>query len=254
MKIKVLGCYGAEMPGFKTTCFIINDSTLLDAGAITSVLTHDEQLTLKNILVTHSHLDHIKDIPLLADNLVDSKPYKVNIISTNSIVDIIKNNLFNNQIWPDFTRIPDTKNPVIAFREIETEKAFEFESLKVTAIEVNHVVPAVAYLIEDSQGAVAFSGDTGATDRFWQVVNSTADIKAVFLETSFPNNMRELADLSGHLTPALMANELKKLNRADIPIYIYHLKPRFLDLIRSELNSLGNSRISIINMGDTFTF
>lgn len=242
------------MPGFKTTCFRINDSTLLDAGAITSVVTQEEQSKIKDILVTHSHLDHIKDIALLADNVVETNPHTINIISTKSIIDIIRKNLFNDKIWPDFSKIPDTETPVITYREIEAEQNFELNGLKISAIEVNHVVPTIGYLIGDKQGTVAFSGDTCSTDRFWEKINSTDNIKGIFVETSFPNSMRELADLSGHLTPSVMADEIKKLNRDDIPIYIYHLKPSFLDLIKSEINSLNNSHISIINMGDTFTF
>ncbi len=254
MIIKVLGCYGSEMPGFKTTCFRINDSTLLDAGAITSVMTHEEQSKIKDILVTHSHLDHIKDIALLADNAVDTSPHTINVISTKSIVDIIRENLFNGRIWPDFSKIPNAEAPVITYKEIEPEQDFELNGLNISAIEVNHVVPTIGYFIGDKHGTIAFSGDTGSTDKFWEKINSTDNIKGIFIETSFPNSMQELADLSRHLTPAVMADELKKLNRDDIPIYIYHLKPSFLDLIKSEIDSLNDSRISIINMGDTFTF
>ncbi len=254
MIIKVLGCYGAEMPGFKTTCFKINDSTLLDAGAITSVMTQEEQSKIKDILVTHSHLDHIKDIALLADNAVDTNPHTINVISTSNIIEIIRENIFNDMVWPDFTRIPVPEFPVITYIDIKPEEIFELNGLRISAIEVNHVVPTVGYFIEDTNGTVAFSGDTCSTDRFWEKINSTDNIKGIFLETSFPNNMQELADLSGHLTPAVMADEIKKLHRDDIPIYIYHLKPSFLDLIKSEIDSLNDSRISIINMGDSFTF
>ena len=252
MKIKILGCFGAEMPGYRTTCFKIDESTLVDAGAITSVLKHNEQVRIQNILVTHAHLDHVKDIPLLADNVIGSISQPVNIISSAEVIASLKEHLLNDKIWPDFTKIPTMENPVLRYREIELEKPFKVNNLTVTAVKVNHTVPAVGYIISDEENSFAISGDTGSTDRFWELTNETERIKAVFLETSFPNAMNELAIMSGHLTPEMMNEELKKLNSTDIPIHLYHLKPNFLDVLKDEIASIDDFHISILEQDKTY--
>lgn len=255
MEIKVLGCYGAEMPGFKTSCFMVNDSTVIDAGAITSTLTPAEQKGIRNILVTHSHLDHIKDIPLLADNIIGSNPGKVNIISSGEIIAILKEHLFNNRIWPDFSKIPTAEDSVITFKEVEAGKPFQVNGASITAIEVNHVVPTLGYVITENGSSVAILGDTRETDKIWQVLNETDNLKGIFIETSFPNDMEELAKVSGHLTPEMLAQELKKLkDKTDTRIYVYHMKPNFLDILKDELAALDNSNISILDLNQTFIF
>lgn len=255
MKLRVLGCYGAEMPNYKTTCFMVNESVLIDAGAITSVLEPAEQDGVKHILVSHSHLDHIKDIPLLADNVIGRNSHAVNIISSGKVIDILKNHLLNNKIWPDFTVIPSPDKPVLTFMEIEPEVPFDLDGLTVTAVEVNHPVPALGFVIEDKGSAIAVSGDTGPTDRLWQVINETENIKALFVETSFPNNMIEIAHLSGHLTPQMLEDEIKKLNNKDIPVYLYHLKPNSLEALEKEIEAVDyHSDLRALKMGEIFNF
>jgi len=165
MKIRVLGCSGAEIPGFKTMSFLINTSVLLDAGAATSSLTMKEQEEISDILITHSHLDHIKDVLFLADNLVGRPNKPINLITTSEIISIIQGSFLNNSVWPDFTIIPTVSDPIIRFKPIETEKEFRIDHLTVKAVEVNHTVKAVGYFITDGDSAILHSGDTGPTDR-----------------------------------------------------------------------------------------
>jgi len=254
MKIRILGCYGAETPGYKTTCFMINDSSLVDAGTITSVLSPKEQSKIKNIFITHSHIDHVKDIPLLADNLAGEKDHTVNIFSIGEVLDILRNNLFNNKLWPDFSVIPTKERPVLRFNEVTPGIPFLVDGLKVTAVEVNHTVPTIGYLIDDGRGAVAISGDTGPTERFWDAVNNAPNVKGLFLETSFPNEMADIAGLSLHLTPEMAVGEVNKLRNKDIPVYLYHLKPNYLDVLQKELSRINHHECSILKMDDVLEF
>ncbi|MDH3975001.1 MAG: 3',5'-cyclic-nucleotide phosphodiesterase [Deltaproteobacteria bacterium] len=255
MQIKVLGCYGAELPGFKTSCFMLNDSTLIDAGAVTSILTPHEQRGIRDILVTHSHLDHIKDIPLLADNIIGSNPGRINVISSGEVIAILKEHLFNNSIWPDFSKIPTPENPVINFKEIEVGKPFQINGTTVTAIKLNHVVPTLGYIFTENGSSVAILGDTRDTEEIWQALSKTDNLKGIFIETSFPDSMVELAQLSGHLTPKMLASELGKLKgKADTCIYVYHMKPNYLDTLKEEIRAIKNSNISILELNQTFIF
>ena len=254
MEIRVLGCHGAEMPGYRTTCFMINETTLVDAGSITSVLELGEQKAIKDILVTHSHLDHIKDIPLFADNIVGTLESHVNVISSKEVISVLKNHLFNNIIWPDFSRIPTPEKPVINFIEIEPGIPFKVNGLTVLAVEVNHPVPTLGYILSDDDGSMAILGDTGPTTEIWKTIGETKNMKGVFIETSFPNSMGDLAELSGHLTPDMLEKEIAKLNGSKIPVYVYHMKPNFLGTLESEISDLKNESISMLSLDQSLQF
>ncbi|MEK6726504.1 MAG: 3',5'-cyclic-nucleotide phosphodiesterase [Deltaproteobacteria bacterium] len=254
MKMKVLGCYGAELPGFKTMGLLLNDTLLVDAGSVTSSLSIEEQERISNILVTHSHLDHIKDILFLADNLAGRKKNHINIIATDEIISIIQGTFLNNMVWPDFTLIPTTSDPIIRLKKIKTEEKFQVDYLTVKAVDVEHTVKSVGYFISDGNGTIIISGDTGPTDRIWQIANEKKDMKAVFIETSFPNKLERLAEISKHLTPHLLKEELKKLKRTDIPVYIVHMKPQYIDILKKEITEIGHPSIHFLEQGQELEF
>ena len=115
-----------------------------------------------------------------------------------------------------------------------------------TAIRVNHIVPAVGFILRDGDSALLYSGDTSETRRIWEVGAKETRLKAAFIETSFPNDFRDLAKVSGHLTPEMLAREFVKLGRPDLPLYIYHLKPSYRAMIKSELLRLGLPNLSVL--------
>lgn len=254
MKIKILGCYGAEFPGYKTMSFLINDSLLLDAGSVTSSLSIKEQERISDILITHSHLDHIKDILFLSDNLTGRVTRPINLITTPEISSVIQKNFLNNTIWPDFTLIPTITEPVVRFRLIKTEETVSIDHLTVMAVDVNHTVDGVAYFISDGNATILHSGDTGPTERLWQVANDTKDLKAVFIEASFPNELTKLAEISKHLTPHMLGEELKKFKKQDVPVYVVHMKPQYLDVLIKELREINYPNLNILEQGQEFEF
>ncbi|HBG05515.1 MAG: MBL fold metallo-hydrolase [Geobacteraceae bacterium GWC2_58_44] len=235
MQLRVLGCSGAEFPGHHPSAFLIDDSLLLDAGTIGAVLTEEEQLRIRDILVTHPHLDHIRGIPLLADNVIlKGLPEGLNLISTCEIIAAIRAHLLNGVIWPDFTKIPSAENPVLSCTDILPEKEFRLGAFTVTAFKVNHTVPAVAYRITKNATTLLYTGDTGPTDRIWEMAG---DVSALLVEVSFPDAMEELALITGHLTPFLLTKELAKLGRLPPRILITHLKPQYFEQIREQLEA-----------------
>lgn len=254
MKIRVLGCYGAEFPGFKTMSLLINDTILLDAGSATSSLSFEEQDRISDIIITHSHLDHIKDILFLADNMAGRKRSPINVIAPDEIIVIIQKTFLNNTVWPDFTLIPTISDPVIRFKTIKTEEDVRIDHLIVKAVDVNHSINGVGYFISDGGATFMHSGDTGPTDRIWQIANKTDNLKAVFIETSFPNEMERVAEISKHLTPRLLKEELKKLNRTDIPVFIVHMKPQFIDVLTKEISEIGHPGIRFLVQGEELEF
>ncbi len=254
MKIRVLGCYGTELSGYNATSFLVNENILVDAGTIASALTMEEQLKIRSILLSHSHFDHIKGLFFLADNLFERFSATVNIYSTSGILDILKAHYFNNLLSPDFTAIPDKKNPVMRFNPIVPGERFEGNGLMVHAFKANHVVESVGYKLQDESGAILYSGDTGATPWIWREARAQKGLKAIFVETSFPNRLGELAKLTGHLTPSMLEEELQKIGDLDVPIFIFHMKPQYLETLTAEIEGLNHPNISVLKQGDEFTF
>lgn len=236
MKWQVLGSFGGSSPQCRTTSFLIDDTLALDAGAITQALSLDKQRGINDIVLTHSHLDHIASIPFLIENTFGQRDDAVEVLVSPPLLRTIQHHLFNNDTWPDFTRIPNELVPAIRLRSVEQRVPFSVNHLRLTAVPVNHTVPTHAYLVEDGAGAVLFTSDTGPTDEVWEVANRTNHLRAVIVEVSFPNRLQAVADLALHLTPQTLADELGKLRRR-VPVYLYHLKPPYLDELRHELAS-----------------
>ena len=250
MRIRVLGCYGAEMPGYKTSGFLINENTLLDAGTVVSVLSVEEQIKINNIIISHTHLDHIKDIQFLADNVMGKRDKPINLISTNGVISVLKRNILNDIVWPDFTTIPSKDKPILKFLSVQEKKELSIGELTVKPIATTHIVETVGYVIKDKKNAIIYTGDTGHTEEIWKIASRESNLKAVFAEVSFPNKMAELADVSGHLTAKGLGKELKKMGKPEIPVYVSHMKPQYLNIIEEDISDLENKKIKVLKQGD----
>ena len=251
MKIRILGCYGAQFPQFNPTGFLLNEHILIDAGTVTAVLGMEEQKVIDYILITHAHLDHIRDIAFLADNVKFKRQNPVVVISTATVIDQIKTHLFNNVIWPDFSSIPTMENPIVHFRSIGLDSPFYIDNMKIRAIRVHHTVETVSYVIDDGSRSVIFIGDTGPTEAIWEVANGLNNLKAIFVETSLPDSMADVAEITGHLTPSRLADELSKLHRNSLNVYLYHVKPQYFDRVSEEVEHLNNDNVRLLHDGET---
>ena len=252
MKLRVLGCSGGQVPGRKLSCFLIDDSLLVDAGCVTSVLDLRAQQKIKHILITHIHLDHVLALAMLADNLYGRCKTSINLWSTGEIVGGLKRFFFNNHIWPDFTRLTDNSQrvPVMKLRRLREEEPTRVGDHFVTAVRVHHVVPSFAFFIEKKAQTLLHVGDTGPTEKVWLRAQKYVNLRAIVAEASFPNRLQEIADASRHLTPQTLAREIKKLGKNEVPILVTHLKPAFRREIIAELRRLKNPRLKILADGD----
>jgi ribonuclease BN (tRNA processing enzyme) len=254
MKLRVLGCHGGELPKHRTTCFLVDGKLCVDGGAITSVLKLEEILQIDDIFLTHSHFDHMKDVPLMTDLLVGLRQKPVVVHGPAETMQAMDKDVFNNRVWPDFRKIPNEQQPVLALQEMPVRSPVSCHGYRIRAIPVHHPVYSVGYIFEWKNGAIAFSGDTGPTEELWRAINATPNVKAVFLEVSFPNQMQWLADASGHLTPQTVVAELEKLDRRGARIYLYHLKPSVIDEVKKEIAALGRDYLQICELDDVYNF
>lgn len=250
MKLRVLGCAGAEFPGHHPPAFLLNDSILIDAGTVGVALTEEEQLAIRHIFITHTHLDHIRGIAPLADTIINSScHHQVKVGGIGEHIAALRAHLFNNVIYPDFATIP-MATPVVRYVEVVPEQEMPVEEFTITPYRVNHIVPAVGYVVSDGKTAFLYTGDTGPTSRIWREAQS---VSAAIVEVSFPNEREDLALITGHLTPRLLVQELEKMNGTP-QILITHLKPQYRETIKEQISALGIPQIELLEEGKIYQF
>ncbi|MGE5172715.1 MAG: MBL fold metallo-hydrolase [Betaproteobacteria bacterium] len=258
MKVKILGCSGSEAIGRMPPGFLVNDVMMLDAGTITAALTIEAQSKITDVLISHTHLDHIKSVLFLADNILGRIEKPVNIRAVPQVIDAIRKHLMNNIIWPDFTKIRLPRNPgqpVLTYAPMQPGKTVSVAGLKVKAIPMNHPVPAVGFLVSDGKSSFLYSADTGPNEGLWKEASKAKNLSAIIVDTSFPNSLDGIADASGHFTPAQLRDDLNKAKvNNGVPIYIYHVKPVYEKKVISELNGLGRKNVKILKEGKTYYF
>ncbi len=253
MKLKVLGCFGGNIPGHGMTSLLINDTVALDAGWVSGALSLRDQEKVKDIFISHSHLDHTCTLPFLIDNNFSAPGFSLRIYAIPEVVASMKNHLFNKITWPDFTSLPNDLTPVLKLVEVRPEEPVLVNGLTIRPVLVSHIVPTTGFIVEDKKSCLAFSSDTGPTHRFWEIVNGVKNLKGIITETSFPDEFQDLADISGHLTPSTLDVELEKLER-DVPVYLYGGKPKHLKAIKQQVKALKRKKLTFLEQGKTYRF
>ena len=246
MRVRVLGCSGAIARDCKTTSFLIDQDTLIDAGTGVGDLTREDMLRIQDVFLTHSHLDHVACLPLMVDTIAAARagqPLRVHALT--ATIAALRQHLFNDLIWPDFTRLPSAESPLVTFHPIEPGATRQVQGRTIEALPAEHSVPAVGYAARGPDAKApwwVFSGDTERNPAFWQRINQMP-VAALVIETAFSNRERELARLAKHLSPEVLADELDQIRAASrYPIYITHTKPAETESIMREIAQFDQVR------------
>lgn len=255
MKLRVLGCSGG-IGGrhLRTTSFLVDHDILIDAGTGAADLSIAELAAIDHVFLTHTHLDHIAALPLMLDTVADRRRQPLTVYGTAAVLSILHQHVFNNAVWPDFSSLPNTDQPFMRYQPILMGEAVKLSGRSITALPVDHTVPAVGYQLDSGCASLVFSGDTGPCDAFWQAVNRIDNLKYLIVECAFPNREAALAMRSKHLNPAMLAVELAKLERA-CEIHITHLKPGQIELTMAEIeHSLADFSPGMLQNSQLFEF
>jgi ribonuclease BN (tRNA processing enzyme) len=247
MEIRVLGASGGCAPGCPPSSYLIDGRFAVDAGAVATVLSLEEQGRLKHVLLTHSHLDHLRDLPLLLINGERTKdPLQVH--GTAETLEAMKRHLFNEQIWFEAFTIPI---PMIEATPLPPGRTTEIAGYRVTGIPLHHTVPSTGWVVDDGRAAVFIAGDTDQEDCLATAARIAGPrLRAAFLETSFPNAFGDFARLTAHLTPEGLGRAAQGLPPG-VPLFVTHMKPGYEDRIAAELRALGNPAVRPVKSGET---
>jgi 3',5'-cyclic-nucleotide phosphodiesterase len=251
VQLRVVGCHGGETPRHRTSAFILDERLAIDAGSLTSGLDLALQYKLEAVLVSHAHLDHIRDLATIADNRAQWGCEPLVVAGTRATLDILRRHFFNGLLWPDFTAIPSKREPTIKYKVLRPEVRVTLSGFGVRAIAVTHTIDTCAFIVDKGGASIAYSGDTGPTERLWEVLNEEKDLRALLMEVSFPNEEQRVATLSGHHSPQTLARELLKFRQAkELPTLLYHIKPAFQSAVEKQCAKLKGVNLTVLQLGE----
>ena len=253
MKIKLLpstiDSEGRASPEQRLSCFVVDGRVCIDAGSIAIGLNVEERAAVRDVIVTHPHMDHVATLPIFVDDLFSFLEEPVRVHATAEVCALLARDVFNGTVYPPFQNFDNGRTRVMEFVPFREGEEFRAAHLTVKPVAVSHIVPTVGLVLSDGAHTLGFSSDTSATEEFWRVVNREPRLDALLIEASFPNSLRKLADASGHLTPEAMALELRKLAHEDVDVLAVHLKPSFRPQLVEELEALGLPRLVAMQPG-----
>ena len=258
MKIKLLPSTFDER-GLATleqrlSCFLIDGRVAIDAGSIALAVNDAERDAVRDIIVTHPHMDHIATLPIFVDDLFATLTEPVRVHATDEVIAMLERDVFNGTVYPPFHKFSNAQTRVMEFRPFRVGEEFTVAHLRLTAIPVHHIVPTVGLVFTDGKTTIAFSSDTSATDDFWEVVNCMSRVDSLLIEASFPDSLAQLAAVSGHLTPQSLGEELRKLKHQVKDILAVHLKPSYRQQLIDELAALNIPQLSAMEPGREYSW
>lgn len=233
LKVTILGCSGGIGGGRHTTSLLVDDDILIDAGSGVTQLSLEQLAAIDHVFITHTHLDHILALPLMLDSVGAMRDRPVTVYALDSVIEILRQDIFNWRIWPDFTEVPEER-PYLRYEAVDVYEATRLGKRSITPLPASHTVPAVGYQLDSGSASLVFSGDTGPNPALWDWVNRIENLRTVIIETAFPQDEHGVAVASKHLSPGLLAVELAQFKRS-ADIYITHLKPGREQVIMEEI-------------------
>jgi len=251
MKIKLLpSSIASGVQHQALTSFLVNDCLAVDGGSIGLALAPEEMASFRHIVITHSHSDHTASLPIFIAEAFTSLTEPITVYGTRAVISALREYVFNDEVWPDFEKIPlaGGGGPALQFHPLEPLSATRIAGLKVTPIPVNHVVETMGLLVEDDAVSVLFTSDTYTTDAIWRAANRCERLRAVFVDVSYPDELEELAAASRHFTPQTLARDLRKLER-EAQVFAVHIKPSNREQVVRQLARLEAPRVFVAEIG-----
>lgn len=243
---------GTASPRQHLTCFVVDDRVAFDAGSLAMSATPLQKLQIRDVVLTHAHLDHIAGLPLFIDDLFAVLTQPINVHATAEVIEVLERDVFNWSVYPKFSELNNGNGPVVEYRKFYPGSKFEIGGLTVQALNVNHKVPATGFVVTDGDATFALTGDTAEMDGFWDAVNKIESLSAILIECAFPDELDDLANISHHLTPSRLKADLEKCTQVDCPIYAINLKPMYYHEVVRQIGELRIPNLEILSVGKVY--
>jgi cAMP phosphodiesterase len=253
--LEVLGCSGSVGdPDNGTSCFLLNEDVLIDAGSGVMAMNTTQMSKINHVFLTHTHLDHVSGLPFLVESRQHSQSTPLCVYAQQKTIDVLRQHIFNDLIWPDFTAIPSAESPALKFVPIRPQVELLLGGARFVPFAVNHSVPTLGFLIESSTGILAISSDTYLTDELSHVLNSMVQVDHLIIESSFSNKDMRLSELTLHLCPTLLEVQLNKLDTCR-NVWVSYLKEWDRTQTEREIGDLEcNFPLKLLRQGQTIRF
>lgn len=235
-------------------CFVVNDRVAIDAGSLAMATNEVQKKQIRDIILTHAHLDHIAGLPLFIDDLFATLKTPIRIHATQEVIEALENHVFNWIIYPRFSELKNDNGDVIQYKPFQVSENVQIGDITIKSIEVNHKVPTVGVIVSDDKSKIVFSSDTSEMDTFWEIINQEEKLDALLIECAFPDELEALAFSSHHLTPKVLTNELSKFKHRDCPVFVVNIKPMYRERIIEQLQTLNLPKLEIFELGKVYEF
>ena len=184
--IKVLGASGSKAKDQNTTSFQIFKDIVIDAGNILNAIGNEAK-EINHIFLTHSHADHIADLPFIIETFFEERTIPLTIYALEETINVLKKHSFNDEIWPNFTKIKLVKsdNFSLILQPIKIDETINIHNYSIKAIHAEHIPGSCGYMITKRNQSFIISGDTYINPTLWDEINSNKNIKSLIIECSF---------------------------------------------------------------------
>lgn len=257
MKIQLLPStfeeHACAAPQQHLPSFLLDDCVAIDAGSLALGISNEQRQKVRDIIITHPHLDHIATLPIFVDDLFSDLEMPICVHATTETIDALEEHIFNWKIFPRFSQLENDFGSVLEYSQLVLGEKFTIKHFEIVAVPVSHQIPTIGVVVSAENKTIALTSDTAETEYFWEFVNSLPNLNALFIECAFPNSKDELARVSHHLTPNTLNKELAKF-RHNCPVFAINLKPMFRAEIVAELENLNLPQLNVMQVGKIYEF
>ena len=232
-------------------CFVVNDIVSIDAGSLAMAATDIIRSQLRDVVITHAHLDHIAGLPLYVDDLFATLDSPIKIHALREVIEVLERDVFNWSVFPRFSEISGSRGPSMEYHAAELDKCFNIRGLQFQLFPASHQVPSAGVVISDTETTIALTGDTSSLEGLCKTIGDFRNVKAVLVECAFPDGLAEIAKRSHHMTPTVLKGELSKLPY-DCPVFVTNIKPRYREQVITELTDLNIPNLEIMEVGRAY--
>jgi cAMP phosphodiesterase len=220
----------------------------VDAGSLAMAATDEHRRNLRDVVLTHAHLDHIAGLPLFVDDLFATLDQPVKVHALPEVIDVLERDVFNWSVFPRFSELSIGSTNAIEYCPVSFDQPFTVQDSEFRLFPTFHKVPSCGVVVKDKDSCVAISGDTASLSGF---VKDGSRLSAAVIECAFPNELSEIAKSSHHMTPATLRTELEKL-QLDCPVFVFNIKANYRDAVVEQIRDLDMSGLEILEIGKAY--